>query len=273
MEKFLRFPDWKEKCITLSYDDGIVYDKKLVEILDKYSLKCTFNLNSGLFGLGDIRLSKEDAYELFSKSNHEIAIHGEKHLSLGQAKLIDGIIDISNDKQNLEFMYHRIVRGMAYANGTYNQQVKNYLKLLGISYARTCISTGKFDIPTDWLELPATCHHNDPKLMDYLDIFLNDSHENSFEKKPLLFYLWGHSYEYNNDNNWYVIENFAKKAGNRDDIWYATNIEIYDYVQAYNNIICSFDNSIIFNPSSITVFLEINDKKYSIEPGKNIFLE
>lgn len=38
----------KKKAVTFSYDDGIVYDKHLVEILNKYGLKCTFNLNSGV---------------------------------------------------------------------------------------------------------------------------------------------------------------------------------------------------------------------------------
>ena len=48
MYKFLRFPEWKYKAVTLSYDDGTVYDRKLIDILDKYGLKCTFNLNSGI---------------------------------------------------------------------------------------------------------------------------------------------------------------------------------------------------------------------------------
>ena len=45
-----------------------------------------------------------------------------------------------------------------------------------------------------------------------------------------MFYLWGHSYEFDENDNRDVIEKFAEFVGGRDDIWYATNIEIYDYV-------------------------------------------
>lgn len=44
---FLRFPEFKDKTLTLSYDDGAIYDRKLIEIMNKYGLKGTFNLNSG----------------------------------------------------------------------------------------------------------------------------------------------------------------------------------------------------------------------------------
>ena len=40
----------KMKAITFSYDDGVTQDKRLIEIFNKYGLKATFNLNSGLLG-------------------------------------------------------------------------------------------------------------------------------------------------------------------------------------------------------------------------------
>ena len=39
----------KMKAITFSYDDGVVQDRRLIELLDKYGLKATFNLNSEWF--------------------------------------------------------------------------------------------------------------------------------------------------------------------------------------------------------------------------------
>lgn len=39
----------KFKAITFSFDDGVQQDKRLIEILNRYSLKCTFNINLGLF--------------------------------------------------------------------------------------------------------------------------------------------------------------------------------------------------------------------------------
>lgn len=45
--------------------------------------------------------------------------------------------------------------------------------------------------------------------------------------------MWGHSYEFENNNNWDILKNFCKTAGGREDIWYATNIEICDYISAF----------------------------------------
>ena len=41
----------KKKALTFSFDDGVTQDIRLIEILDKYGLKCTFNLNSEFLGL------------------------------------------------------------------------------------------------------------------------------------------------------------------------------------------------------------------------------
>ena len=36
------------KYFIFSIDDGTIYDKKVIEIFNKYNIKGTFNLNSGL---------------------------------------------------------------------------------------------------------------------------------------------------------------------------------------------------------------------------------
>ena len=41
----------KKKAVTFSYDDGVEQDIRLIRLFDKYELKCTFNLNSGMFGV------------------------------------------------------------------------------------------------------------------------------------------------------------------------------------------------------------------------------
>ena len=40
----------KNKAVTFSFDDGLTQDIRLLEILNKYDLKCTFNLNSERLG-------------------------------------------------------------------------------------------------------------------------------------------------------------------------------------------------------------------------------
>ena len=70
MYAFLRFPGFKKKAFTLSYDDGVIFDKRLIEIFNENGLKATFNLNSGHFGEGR-RLSLEEAVELYKKYDDE----------------------------------------------------------------------------------------------------------------------------------------------------------------------------------------------------------
>ena len=43
---FMRFPGGAYKVVTLSYDDNVEEDVRLVEIMKKHGLKGTFNLNS-----------------------------------------------------------------------------------------------------------------------------------------------------------------------------------------------------------------------------------
>ena len=86
----MRFPGGLGKALTLSYDDGVEQDITLMGILDKYGIKCTFNLNSGLWApeghvwpKGHIhrRMTFSRALELYMDSGHEVAVHGATHAS------------------------------------------------------------------------------------------------------------------------------------------------------------------------------------------------
>ena len=76
-QTYIRFPQFKSKAVTLSYDDGVIFDKRLIEIMDKHGLKGTFNINSGLFAKneGERRMTEKTAYELYANSPHEVAVH------------------------------------------------------------------------------------------------------------------------------------------------------------------------------------------------------
>ncbi len=272
---FLRFPGFRAKALTLSYDDGAVFDKKLIEIMSKYGLKGTFNVNSGLFAQkeGGRCLTQKQAVALYVQSNNEVAAHGVKHLPLTAIDSAQALGEVLLDRKNLEGIFHKFVHGMAYAYGCYNDAVIEVLRLCGIHYARTVDNSEGFAIPTDWLRWAPTCHHRNPKLMDMAQAFLKEQEGGYWRKSPKLFYLWGHSYEFEDHNEWHVIENFAKLVGNRDDVWYATNGEIYDYVQAYHKLQFSAEGTFVYNPSVLDVYICHFGKNYCIPAGKMICLE
>ena len=94
-----------------------------------------------------------------------------------------------------------------------------------------------------------------------------------WRRKPKLFYVWGHSIEFKRDDNWNVIEDFAEYVGNRDDVWYATNGEIYDYVKAYESLEFSVSKKFIHNPTTTDVYLDWFDKEVLVKAGETVELK
>lgn len=283
--RFLRFPEGRGKAVTLSYDDGCIYDVKLAEIIDRYGLKCTFNLNSKslLSNANGSRVTLEQARG-FLLSGHEIAVHGEKHKAPGLVSPLEGIRDVLYCRESLEQTFGRIIRGMAYPDSGitrfYNESnyetVRNYLKDLGIVYSRTLGGDNDgFELPTDWFAWMPTAHHNNPRLAEYMEKFLAIDPDTGYcaRRYPRLFYLWGHSHEFHGQNNWEVLENICEILGGKDDVWYATNIEIYEYVNAYHSLVCSADGKRIYNPTLITIWFMDDAQMYCIKPGETLVIE
>lgn len=270
---FMRFPGGKAKVLTLSYDDGVEQDIRLIEIMNQHGLKGTFNLNSGLYakegtmyspGTVYRRLSKRQATELYGGSDQEVAVHGLTHPFLEQLPKARCTYEVLRDRENLETQFGSIVKGMAYPFGTFNDEVLESLRCAGIDYARTVVSTEDFCMPKDWLRLSATCHHDNPRLMQLAQKFVQETPN----RAPWLFYLWGHSYEFEAKKNWSVMEDFAAYVGNREDIWYATNGEIYRYVKAYNQLVFSADGTRAFNPTATTLYFKNGENLCVVKSGE-----
>ena len=274
---YMRFPEGRSKVLTFSYDDGVETDIRFMEILDKYNMKGTFNINSGLYapegtvypeGTVHRRMTKSQCETVYK--NHEVALHALTHPFLEQLHTVHCTYEIMEDRKNLEKLTGKITRGMAYPFGTTSDMVVDVLKSCGIAYARTTVSTENFNLPKDWLRLPATCHHRVPNLMDLAKTFVEMDLTNRSSK---MFYLWGHTYEFDGNDNWYVIEEFAEYMGNREDkIWYATNIEIYDYIKAYEQLHFDAEGTMCTNPTAVKIWLEKDNIIYCINPGETIQL-
>lgn len=281
--RFLRYPQGKIKAVTFSYDDGCRYDIKLSEILNKYGLKGTFNLNSKWLGKdeNDWHLTKEEIQKHLIDAGHEIATHGAEHRANGNLRPIDGIQDVLNCRLGLEKEFGIIVRGLAYPdcgirqfhNNITMEGIEQYLKELDITYARTLGEINDtFELPQNWYQWMPTAHHDYVGLFDLIDSFVNFKITDVYAAKriPRLFYLWGHAYEFNDKNNWDRMEEICQKLSGKEDTWYATNGEIYEYVEAYNSLISSADNHIIHNPTFKQIWFVIDDVPYTIKPGETL---
>jgi peptidoglycan/xylan/chitin deacetylase (PgdA/CDA1 family) len=272
IQRFLRYPGGKAKALTFSYDDGVFEDIRLIEIFRKYGMKGTFNLNSGLFGfVGKThrRLTIEEALKVYTEDVCEVACHGVDHAHLPVCDAVSACSEVIDDRKNLEKLFGRQIHGMAYAYGGYNDTVVNILDNAGIYYSRTTVSTKKFNLTNDWLRLPATCHHKNPELMALADKFLAWNPD----MDPKVFYVWGHAYEFEDKNNWNVIEDFCERMANKDDIWYCTNIELYYAWLDYQRLENSADGTKIYNPSIRSVWIGLkNGETHEIKPGETLEL-
>lgn len=262
------FPQGKFKVLTMSYDDGKVPDRRLVKLFNDSGIKSTFHLNAGYMNEKDPaikysyeeRIPKGDVKELYK--GHEVACHTLTHPTIARCPMPQVIEQILEDRKVLESIVGYTVRGFSYPNGSYNNEIMDMLKYVGLEYSRIVGNSENFKLPSNYYQWQSTCHHNH-NLLKLTDEFIN-----LFKKQYLyMFYVWGHSYEFERDNNWELIEEFCTKIGNRDDIWYATNIEIVDYLRICDNLQFSADGSFVYNPSAASAWIIVDDDNVIEIPG------
>ena len=274
----MRFPIGKCKALTLNYDDGVYQDIRLISIMKKYGIRGTFNINSGIFKDSPNnynkanRMTKEDTINTFKDSGMEVAVHGLYHNHMTSNPEAMTAYEFFVERETLEEMFGTIVRGMAYPYGGVTDKMIEVMKTAGLVYGRTVKETHNFDIPinndNEWYRLTTTCHHRDPKLMEIADKFINEK----VIVWPEIFCVWGHSYEFDSHNNWDIIEKFCEKMSAKEDIWYATYIEIYDYFKAYDRLKFSVSGNCVYNPNAKSVWICRDGETIEIKPGETRIL-
>jgi hypothetical protein len=263
---FNRWPYGHLKCMTLSYDDGVVEDRSLISIMNHHAVRGTFHLNNHFTG-GHVEASEVSSLY----AGHEISTHMATHPFPTLLTREEILAEILDNRRSLEKLTGYPVRGMSYPYGDYDARVIELLRACGIEYSRTVRATGQFSLPADWLEWHPTCHHKDCLTM--ADQFL-ELRTDKLCRGLYCFYVWGHSYEFARNGNWDLIETFCEKMGRRSDIWYATNIEIVDYLHAIREVRSSADGTILCNPSSQSVWLTIcqDGRSYELKAGETFHL-
>lgn len=264
------YPEGKRKALTLSYDDGQIHDRKLVEILNKHGLRGTFHLNSGCLAPDrnhNTFIAADEVAELYQ--GHEVAVHGVQHRNLPTLNRNQVVNEILEDRRTLEKLTGGMVQGMSYAFGSYTETIIEILRSLGIKYSRTVNSTGGFFPPADFMAWHPTCHHNG-RLMELGQNFLSVP---GYVELPLM-YVWGHSFEFAGNNDWNVMEEFGELMEGKEDIWYATNGEICDYILAVRSLEYSGDGLTVKNPTATSVWIrrENNQEILEIKPGECVYI-
>lgn len=224
----------KKKALTFSYDDGVLQDIRLIEILNRYGLKGTFNLNSELLGhegnliRNDVpvrhdKVRREDVRAVYA--GHEVAAHTLTHPFLPKTEDDEVIRQVEEDRRKLSALCGYEVIGMAYPGGGINhdKRVEDLIREnTGILYARTTDANGSFSLQSDLISFEPTVYHIETDKMFALGkrFLAYDGDE------PALFYVWGHSYEFDAWNFWDRFEDFCAMMSGKEDIFYGTNREV-----------------------------------------------
>jgi len=286
------------KSAVFNYDDCRAEDIRLIELLEKYGAKGTFNLTSSYIyrnlrsacaeatGKTDEASVYEFAKEVYA--GHELSTHtvnhypaglneGEESADSNGIKLVgrsteEEIEDIQGCpvflRENLDAQN---VIGLAWPNGygtarnDYESHLLPAMKEIGLRYARGA-ANGSFDLPNDWYVWNATCHHNNAPY--YADKYISLRNEGSLK----CFFNWGHSYELDVEDeskNWTMLENVISKLAN-ENIWFATNGDVYRYCEAVSKAVVS--DAQIINNSDMTLYYQVNGENIKIASGETYSL-
>ena len=256
---YICFPEGKHKVLTMIFDDGRLEDRRLVDIFNRYGIKGTFHVNSAI--KDEKRVPVSEYRELYK--GHEVSCHTCTHPTIARCPMEQVVSQILEDRRNLEAAVGYPVRGLSYPNGSYNEEIVKILPALGIRYSRTVEETNGFAMPEDFLKWKATCHYNH-NLIKLGDEFA------ALHKTQYLYmmYVWGHSYEFTDHDNWEVMENFCQRMGGREDIWYASNIEIVDYMEAAGRLQFGAGGDMVYNPSAASLWIEVDGGKREVKGGE-----
>ncbi len=193
--------------VVQSWDDGVVDDIRLVELLRRYEAKAAFNLNPGLYqsqrsfgwqyGDKDVwRLSRHEITEIYT--GFEITNHSGTHPNLPDLPAAALEQEVRDSRHRLQDWFQQPVRGFCYPFGSFNPMVKNAVCEAGHGYARTVKECEQPFPAIDPFELAVSCRFAAPDFW---------SRYEQTKATGGVFLFWGHSYELINEPMWADLEN------------------------------------------------------------------
>lgn len=258
------YPNGKKKAFCISYDDGITQDIRFVELLNKYGLKGTFNLNSELMkngfawihetGLVIKRLAPDKVVDLYQ--GHEVASHTLTHPYMNDLSEEEILYQMEEDKKNLEELLQREVHGFAVPFDYYSDLIAECAKKSGFSYARMSEETYSYAPPEKEYYWAAGAFHTSPKF----DVFVDDFFET--DEELALCQIVGHSYDLDTEQMWEQMEEIFKRVAEDGDIVSMANIELVRYLKAMKKVVITENG--IENHSDVELWFEEDGEVFRV---------
>ncbi len=259
------------KAFNVTYDDGVLQDVRFVELLNKYGIIGTFNLNSELMktefswmhesGLEVKRLSVEAAKQLYV--GHEVASHSLTHPFFSEETTTEQIFkELIEDKKNLETIFDCEIKGFALPFLYYDDNISNCVKATGFKYCRVSDESNDYNCPTDLYEWKSSIFHTEENLMGFVDGFCRSHNELA------LCQIVGHTYDLDVFDLWDKIEKVFSIVSNQKDVWFASHGEIAEYIDGMNQ--ARISDSAVFNQSDIDLWFCVNGQKIKVPSNSKV---
>ena len=262
------YPGGKRKAFNITYDDGVVQDIRFVALLNKYALKGTFNLNSGLMaerftwihecGMPVTRMQPEGLRTLYLE--HEVASHTLTHPYMQGLSDEELSRQLGDDRRNLEILFGREVKGFAVPFDYYDDRIACCARNCGFEYARMSEVSLSYEPCKDWYHWKTGVYHIMPELVPFVEGFLTTDVELAVCQ------IVGHSYDLDVLNLWDTMEDICAKVANRKDIWSTTNLELVRYLKAMEQAVIT--SAGIENRSKRELWFRADGKTVALNPGE-----
>ena len=262
------YPDGKRKAFTITYDDGVLQDIRFVELLNRYHMKGTFNLNSQLMaeefawthpcGLEIRRLPSATAAQLYD--GHEVASHTLTHPYMYNLSDDELIYQLCRDKANLERLFGREVLGFAVPFDYYSERIAECARRCGFAYARTSEERYCYAPPEDYFYWAAGTYHVMPGFSAFVEGFFTT------EEELALCQIVGHSYDLDTEHMWEQMEEILQRAAADPEVISMTNLELVRYLQAMRQARITEDR--IENDSNQDLWFEVNGEVLCVKAGE-----
>jgi len=261
------YPGGKRKAFNITYDDGVMQDLRFVELMNRYGLKGTFNLNSELMrtgfawihpnGMEVKRLPADTARWLYR--GHEIASHTRTHPYMHDLSETEVLDQLGRDKADLEEMLGVEVAGFAVPFDYYSPMIADCAKRCGFEYARMSEFSRSYEPCRDYWFWKTGFYHIEPGLTEYVDGFFET------DRELAVCQIVGHSYDLDTEGLWETVETILKRVSAAEDVWSCTNLELVRYLKAMD--LAEIDGNGVHNPSDMELWFAVDGKTVCIPPG------
>lgn len=265
------YPYGKKKAFNVTYDDGVLQDVRFVELLNKYGLKGTFNLNSALMenefewthekGLVVKRLRTDVVKDLYA--GHEVASHTLNHPYMHDLSKEGVMWELSQDKRNLEAIFEKEIKGFAVPFDYYSGMIEECVKECGFSYGRISEMSHSFHPQNDYYNWKATVFHCEECLGELTQQFVETDEELA------VFQIVGHSYDLDAEDMWDRMENICRVISEQDDVLPMTMIEMVEYLKAMEQV--EITDEFIHNHSDRSLWFAVDGAIFKAKPHEKVW--